>query len=78
MAAQHRHGKAAGLMGLQIGAIVSGEGIRRFFPNVRGSLGAGMDYANTGDLGAIDTIDVISGVNALIAKCIVPSKAPEQ
>ena len=36
---------------------------------MRGSLGAGVEYinANTGDLGGIDYIDVISGVDQLVA-----------
>ena len=41
-----------------------------FFPNVRGSLGAGVDYANanTGDLGGIDYEDAMSGVDAMVSQ----------
>ena len=51
------------------GQLLAAKGIIAFFPNVRGSLGAGVDYANanTGDLGGIDYVDVISGVDALVA-----------
>ena len=51
------------------GQLLAAKGIIAFFPNVRGSLGAGVEYANanTGDLGGIDYVDVISGVDALVA-----------
>ena len=51
------------------GQLLAAKGYITFFPNVRGSLGAGVDYinANTGDLGGIDYIDVISGVDQLVA-----------
>ena len=41
-----------------------------FFPNVRGSLGAGVDYANanTGDLGGIDYEDAMSGIDAMVSQ----------
>ncbi|GIS13935.1 MAG: hypothetical protein CM15mP116_05180 [Synechococcus sp.] len=69
MAARHLHGNADGLMDLQIGGSCSLPRATSLFPNVRGSLGAGVDYinANTGDLGGIDYIDVISGVDQLVA-----------
>ena len=52
------------------GQLLASNGYIAFFPNVRGSLGAGVDYANanTGDLGGIDYVDVISGVDALVVE----------
>ena len=48
--------------------VLAANGYITFFPNVRGSLGAGVDYANanTGDLGGIDYVDAISGILSLI------------
>ena len=50
------------------GQLLAARGYIAFFPNVRGSLGAGVDYANanSGDLGGIDYVDLISGVDALV------------
>ena len=52
------------------GQVLAANGYITFFPNVRGSLGAGVDYANanTGDLGGIDYVDAISGVDALVSQ----------
>ncbi|WP_186538116.1 S9 family peptidase [Synechococcus sp. BIOS-E4-1] len=52
------------------GQVLAANGYITFFPNVRGSLGAGVDYANanTGDLGGIDYVDAISGVDEMVSQ----------
>lgn len=52
------------------GQQLAAHGYIAFFPNVRGSLGAGVDYANanTGDLGGIDYADAMSGVDAMVSQ----------
>lgn len=52
------------------GQQLAARGYIAFFPNVRGSLGTGVDYANanTGDIGGIDYVDAMSGVDAMVSQ----------
>src|SRR5437870_13754592 len=73
----HGGPESADLDGFQItwAQLFSASGYAVFLPNYRGSVGRGVDYtiANHGDRGGKDFLDILDGVDALIARGIADS-----